>query len=428
MTERTSSASELSPVVARSIIESLTDGVVPRVGAHLLSAGREKWLQSLAEDLEDLADPDSIDGRLRIVNGRNGDGKTHLMQLIRQRALRAGFVVSYVVISDDVPLYRWDLTYREIGRNLATQNRPDSPGLRSILNPQSPDPAIADGFSSKAAAIRTVGGLHPSFAEVIYRYCTEQTVNVDSAQDMLLLGSWLEGHAQRLSGVGVAGTVDRANGAAMLRSLGRALRYFGYHGLVVLVDEVESVLSLKAPQRRESYQTLRLLVDRESTPPGALIVASTTPPMFTDTERGMSTYPALWSRVRPESDPKFVNYNSTLIDLTRTPLTEVNYVEIGRWIRLIHARARAWEPLARVSDEFLAAAARVAAAGRLTLAYSPTRVFVKLLADTLELAHQHPDFRSSIEGLQERFGNVDEQLVKAKSAPRQASRGAGGEE
>ena len=314
--DQTGPVSPLSRTTSRSIIGSLVDGVVPRVGAHLFTAGRERWLQSLEEDLEDLADEASLDGRLRIINGRNGDGKTHLMHLLKQQALDAGFAVSYVVISDQVPLHRWDLVYGEIGRSLSTRSQPDAPGLRTILNPRSPDPSVVTDFMQKAISARTLGGIHPSFAEVIYRYCTEQTVNVDAEQDMLLLGSWLEGHSHRLAGMGVGGVVDRTNGAAMLRSLALTLQHFGFHGLVILVDEVESVLNQTTPRRRESYQTLRLLVDRENMPVHTLVAASTTPPMYTDQQRGMSTYPALWSRVRNESPSDFVNYNATLIDLT----------------------------------------------------------------------------------------------------------------
>ena len=77
------------------------------------------------------------------------------------------------------------------------------------------------------------------------------------------------------------------NAPVLLQSLVLTLRHFGLQGLVVLVDEVESVLSLRRPQREESYRTLRLLVDRQKLPNRTLIVSFTTPTMFTDTERGM---------------------------------------------------------------------------------------------------------------------------------------------
>jgi BREX system ATP-binding protein BrxC/D len=401
---------------ARSIVRSLADGVVPRTGIRLFTAGRQRWLGSLEQDLVDLAEEaaeaGAQEGHLRIVNGRNGDGKTHLLHLLRDIALDRGFAVSYVVVSHQTPLHRWDRVYAAIGRGLATRhrNQPDSTGLRSILDPRAPDPAIAADFHARAARIRSLPGLNPAFANATYRYCTEQTVNLDAAQDMLLLGAWLEGGGQRPAGLAIASRIDQSNGAEMLRSLARTLRYFGLAGLVVLLDEVESVLALSAPQRRQSYQTLRLLVDRENTPPNTLLVASTTPPMFADRERGLPSYPALWSRLRPGAATDLVDYNATSIDLTRTPLTGADYRAIGRCIRLIHARARDWAPAERVSDAFLDAAAEVAEAGP-PLFFSPTRVLVKLVAGTLELCYQHPDAQPSTDDLEAQFDRIDRALA-----------------
>jgi hypothetical protein len=412
MADATAALGVLGGAEARSIVRSLADGVVPPTGIRLFTAGRERWLRSLELDLQDLAEEDAQEGHLRIVNGRNGDGKTHLLHLLREIALDRGFAVSYVVVSDQMPLHRWDRVYAAIGRGLATRhrNRPDSVGLRSILDPRAPDPAIAADFQSRAARIRSLHGLNPAFANATYRYCTEQTVNLDAAQDMLLLGAWLEGRGQRPAGLAIASKIDQANGADMLRSLARTLRYFGLPGMVILLDEVESVLALSAPRRRQSYQTLRLLVDRENAPPNTLLVASTTPPMFADRERGLESYPALWSRLRPGAQTDFVDYSATSIDLTRTPLTRADYRAIGRCIRAIHARARGWAPEGRVPDGFLDAAADVAGAG-LTLVFSPTRVLVKLIAGTLELCYQHPDVRPSIDDLGEQFGRVDRALA-----------------
>lgn len=402
----------LSPPSARSIILSLADGVVPSDGVHLFTAGRKKWLESLGEDLEDVALAGGPDGRLRIFNGRNGDGKTHLMHLLRGQAMAAGYAVSYVTISTEIPLYRWDLVYSAIGQSIMTAGRPDSPGLRTLLDPRSPDPAIVNDFQTKAAAVRSLHRVDPTFATVVYRYCTEQTVNLDRGQDMLLLGAWLEGKGQRLGSMAITTTVDQANGASMVRSLALVLRHFGIRGLVVLVDEVESVLSLKAPQRKASYQTLRMLVDRANIPAHALLVASTTPPMFTDKEKGIATYPALLSRLKPETHSDFINYHGTVVDLPRTPLSEEDFAEIGRCIRAIHGRARQWDPEPRLPDDFLVRAARVAASNRLTLAFAPTRVFVKLVTDMLELAHQHPDFVPNVATLDIQFADVDQALSR----------------
>lgn len=407
---------QLSIDEAQAIIVSLSDGVVPKEGAHLFTAGREKWLQSLSRDLTSLASATNRSGRLRIVNGKNGDGKTHLMHLIRNMALDAGFAVSYVVISKDIPLYKSDRVYSAIGRSLITSHHREQGGLRAILHPEAPDPAIAANYHERTESIRKLPGLDPRFATVLYKFCTQQLANVDQDQDMLLLGAWLEGTNQQVAGLGVNTKIDQTIGNALLKSLVIALRHFGLPGLVILIDEVESILSLTQKQRDDSYQTLRLLVDREAMPSNTLIAASTTPPMFTDSDKGLQSYPALWSRLKPSGLSDYIDYKGTLIDLTRTPLQKVDFVTIGKRIRDIHQRACEWDPAERVTDSFIEEAARIAAAGRLTFFFSPTRVFVKLITLVLDVAEQNDTFAPSTDNLEDLFGQANDSLQETATA------------
>jgi len=85
---------------------------------------------------------------------------------------------------------------------------------------------------------------------------------------------------------------------------------------------------------------------------------------------------------------------------------------IGDCIRAIHDVGRGWDSRTRVTDEFIMGAAKIAASGRLTLTYSTTRVFVKLVAETLELANQYPDFETSTPSLLSMFDKTDRQLAK----------------
>src|SRR5579871_1305659 len=96
---------------AKRIFARLRDGTAPDEGLELFTAGRERWLRSFEDDLESAADGDS---RVRLFNGRYGDGKTHLMKLFRSLALDRSFAVSYVVLTKRTPLNRWDQLYREI--------------------------------------------------------------------------------------------------------------------------------------------------------------------------------------------------------------------------------------------------------------------------------------------------------------------------
>src|SRR5207244_4286789 len=142
---------DIKPANARSIIEDLKTGTVPDDGAEYFTAGRDRWLQSLRINLEDIAEGDR---KIRIFNGRYGDGKTHLMRLLRSIALESHFVVGYVAISKEVPLSQWSLLYQAIVRSLHTAARPTSPGLGVIIDPSSPDPAIGAQLLSLAETVR----------------------------------------------------------------------------------------------------------------------------------------------------------------------------------------------------------------------------------------------------------------------------------
>src|SRR5438876_2576467 len=98
--------------VAQEIIDHLAMGTVPDEGLQFFTAGREKWIAALSEVLEQIrgnrlgtqersdsvpgirqpaaGNPRKVNGRIRIVKARYGDGKTHLMKVLRQQALSEG--------------------------------------------------------------------------------------------------------------------------------------------------------------------------------------------------------------------------------------------------------------------------------------------------------------------------------------------------
>lgn len=404
----------LSRVAAREIIRSLSNGVVPKHGCWLFSHGREQWLKALCDDMDDAASEDASMPIIRLVNGRNGDGKTHLMHLLRHYAFMHGLAVSYVVISEAVPLHRWDRVYQEIARSLTTPS--GRTGLGDILNPKRPAPEIADGFEEKALTVRDVRGLDPDFATAVYRYTTQQPVHTDRDQDMHVLRSWLEGYATgSMRDFAMNSLVDRFNGAAILRSLVRVLRHFGIPGVLIMVDEVESVLSLRRPDREKSYQTLRLLIDGSNLSEHSFVVASTTPPMYTDRERGLQTYPALWSRIRPDEHASDINYFGSIVDLTKATLSADDFIGIARSISDIYATAFnvdiSWDAIRPYID----AAAEIAASNALTMTFSAPRVYVKVVADMLDAARLSKDLDIMYSNMRRAFGAADRALSKIDS-------------
>jgi hypothetical protein len=392
------SPESLSGTKAREIIKSLDAGAVPTHGFEKFSAGREQWLRSVATDLDDCSSEESSCGRFRVVNGRNGDGKTHLLHMIRALALTKGYPVAYVTVSADLPLHRWDQVYGEIARKVQTPA--GRVGVRDIFTPGDPDPAIADAFREKALRVRSIPRIQPDFANALLRYATAQTSGVDPEQELFALVAWLEGYAAgNLKPLGINSKIDRTNGANIVSSLLASMRHFGFPGLLVIVDEVESTMSFPKRQREESYQTLRLIVDGTTAPSHGVFVASTTPSMYSDSDKGLPSYPALWSRLKPDGLGRHIDYDATIIDLTRTPLHQADYETIGRAIVAIYAIAKDAEISQPVLGPYVERLAQEAAHGNLTLTFSATRVFVKAIVNLLNayssLGVVPDDFESS---------------------------------
>ena len=120
--------------VSTALINSLSAGVVPRIGLENIAVGREKEIAALWQDLENIA---AGGAGFRFVVGRYGSGKSFMLQLIRNQAMEKNFVVADVDISPERRLAGTEgqgiATYRELMRNLATKTHPNGGALALIL-------------------------------------------------------------------------------------------------------------------------------------------------------------------------------------------------------------------------------------------------------------------------------------------------------
>jgi len=125
---------KISKKVSTAIINSLGAGVVPRVGLEHIAVGREKELQSLLQNLNDIAEGVAA---FRFIIGNYGSGKSFMLQLLRNHAMEQGFVVTDADLCSERRLAGTNneglATYRELMSRLATKTRPDGGALVAIL-------------------------------------------------------------------------------------------------------------------------------------------------------------------------------------------------------------------------------------------------------------------------------------------------------
>ena len=121
--------------ILNTLISSLSAGVVPRSGAPYIAIGRSEEINSLLNNLSDVADGGSA---CRFLIGRYGSGKSFLIQLLRGYALDRGFITADADLSPERRLSGGNgdalATYRELMINIATKANPDGGALNGILS------------------------------------------------------------------------------------------------------------------------------------------------------------------------------------------------------------------------------------------------------------------------------------------------------
>jgi len=381
----------LQPFEARIVIESLRKGAVPMALVQHFTVGRERWLRYLRGDLEDyIAQGGS---KVRFINGDYGDGKTHFMSVVRHIARELGFAVSFVVLTREVPLHKFEVVFRELVRELRTDVVGEV-GVRALvaawLARERPE---GEAVEALADALRALPGMDLAFAnalvalERLHAEPLREGETPEARQEARdLLCRWLEGDRiskRALKPFGIFESLNKTNAKRLLASLIAFLRHLGYQGLVLLMDELETVMAQSSSIRNAAFENVRLLIDSTDQSRHLHIFLSIIPDVLS-AEKGFRSYDALWSRVRTLGEGGRLNYRGVLIDLHRTPLGPDEFLELGLRLRDIHAAAFRWDASAVGEALIREICARQEQLGL----QSEVRLFIRQIIDALDLAEQ----------------------------------------
>ncbi len=361
----------LKPVEARAIIESLRRGSVPVEQVPYFTVGRERWLSLIEDDLSQYIAAGGA--KVRFLNGDYGDGKTHFLSVIQHLAKRHGFAVSFVVLTRDVPMHKFELIYRQLVSGLSTRHgEKDIAGIRGLIHSwlDSLQPEF-DGhdeaartalIKERAETLTGLEGMDQNFARGLisllqlgFLPCAEASDAEQQEQAQQTLYEWFEGgrlSKRELRPFQIFESLNKSNSKRMLVSLIVFLRYLGYQGLILLLDELEIVMAQSASVRNTAYENVRLLIDNAEQAHHLHVFFSIIPDVIL-AEKGFKSYDALWSRVRAVGEGGQLNYRSIVIDLHRTPLATAELLELGRCLRRLHEIAYRWEAAELVPDTFL---------------------------------------------------------------------------
>jgi hypothetical protein len=396
----------------RAIVDALRRGTVPRSGLARLAVGLDGFASAVDEQLATVA---AGEGGFRAVRGDYGSGKTFFVRWLAERARAIGFATSEVQISEaETPLHRHETVYRRIVERLATPEQPEG-AFRSMLESwffALDEDVLAEGViqtvDERALADRSGALLEQRLAGVARRAPAFATAlrgirraEADGrSDDADALRSWLAGQphvaaaAKRVAGI--KGEIDHDAALGFLQGLLVILRDSGLAGLVVVLDEVETLQRMRTDVRERALNALRQLIDEIDAGryPGLLLVVTGTPAFF-DGPQGAQRLPPLAARLATDfaTDARFDNPRAVQLRLRGFDLAAL--AAVGRRVRDLYAggadapdRVRI-----RVGDDVVDRLA-VAVTGQLggRVGVAPRLYLKKLVADILDRVDQFADF------------------------------------
>jgi len=401
--------SPVSPLKRREIINSLRIGAVPRRGLELFAIGLERYEKTIDDELVAVA---SGTGYFKAVRGDYGTGKTFFARWLEHRARDAGFATSLVQISEsETPLYRMETVYRRTTELLQTREWADG-AFRSLIDKwfySLEDEALGGGKvnpSDIEAVAKAVGDLleqrlvtvsatQPQFAAALRRAHTARVRGEHAIAEGLI--AWLMGQpnvgADITRAAGLRGEIDHFGAAGFLRGLLEVLRQTGRKGLVLVLDEVETIQRVRSESREKSLNSLRQLTEEldGGRYPGLYVLITGTP-QFYDGPQGIRRSEALAQRLHTtfSKDPK--HDPSKAVQIRLQPFDAERMLEVGRRIRELYPSEVTERIQARVNDEILRDLAQ-GVIGKLGghVGVAP-RIFLKRLIDLLDRVDEHADF------------------------------------
>lgn len=334
---------KISKRVLGILLNSVSAGVVPRVGLEYIAIGRNDEVDAILSDLGSISEGMCA---FRFIIGRYGSGKSFLLQLTRNHAADRGFVTADADLSPERRLAGTKgqglATYRELIKSMATKASPDGGALPIILSKWFTElgaEAVAKGCEPDSAefAANVKKGIFTvvsslelmvngfDFAKVLSTYY-EGISSGDEAKSSAAL-KWLRGEystkLEARSALGVASIITDENWYDYIKLFSVFVRKIGYKGLVVFVDECVNLYKIPNRVSRENnYEKILAIFNdtMQGKAEGLGFFFGGTPEFLEDRNRGLYSYEALRSRLadsRFVPDGDFKNFLSPVIRLSR---------------------------------------------------------------------------------------------------------------
>ena len=288
----------LSPKKRLEVLDALRRGTVPQDGLDVLAVGLERFRDPIDQELRRASEGGC---GFKAVRGEYGCGKTFFSRWLQQEARGLNFATAEVQISEtETPLHKLETVYRRMLERLATSSARAGAfrGIidgwffaleEDVLSAGGVDPNDEQALLSATSELMekrlsTISKNAPSFAAALRAYRECLALGETAIAEGLI--AWLSGQPNVAAAVkkraNIKGDVDHFAALSFLQGLLAVLKDSGHPGLVLVLDEVETLQRVRSDSREKALNALRQLIDELDAGrfPGLYLVITGTPSFF----------------------------------------------------------------------------------------------------------------------------------------------------
>ena len=411
---------------AEHIFERLRSGVVPERNLETFAVGIDKQRNEIKRQLNLAANEEGV---FKFLRGGYGCGKTFMARLAVNDAQVLGFATSFVVVSDnDLHFHKFDDVYRKVVQELATKTCPRG-ALGDIIDrwiakvedalidggadENSPDfdEAVAQRLEAELTSL--TGGKAPEDMSRVLRtiFTLKQAGKIAEASALI---AWLSGSenvaASAKKAAGIKGDIGSKEALDYLHGILEVTKAAGYQGLVIVIDEAETILRMRQDIRGKSLNGIRQICDASDRYKGLLWLFTGTPDFF-DTKRGVAGLQPLHDRIKFLTHDGFANPRQSQLELK--PFDAVRLKEVAVRLREIYPTLNYTQLVNKITPDFInQLIAKVTTGFGGDVGVIP-RQFLRQLIDLFDLAADHSDFNPQLDqGFEIKEPNEQEQRLK----------------
>ncbi|OIJ12918.1 hypothetical protein BKP35_10160 [Anaerobacillus arseniciselenatis] len=312
---------------AKASLLALKNGVVPETVATF-GIQRDEILEEFHQLLQ-LVQNDN--GMMKFIVGEYGSGKSFMLKQMENLALEQNYVVANIQIEKGVRLNDFQTLYYHIMHSLTTKGATTNKTsfqdlftnwLRSLKDQDQESSALAI-----QSLISMLNDYHSSYSRALLFYIRARIQNDHELANAVT--SWLTGEQNIPASIKkrfeVVGKIDHTNAMDFMKAFIKLVKLLGYNGLIILVDELEVVMSYRSDIRMQAYQNLRYLIDNSynNQLSNCLFVFASTTDWLENEEKGPKSYQALFQRIGEGGNGNKKDIRQPIIRLKKLNVNEI---------------------------------------------------------------------------------------------------------